>query len=98
MGTYVTSPHLWVILVSEYTATLIMYGWPYIDLRSLNVSNGCRVGPGRTVRTFVAIAECVIDLTGNCYWYLIDAVWSRICNFTSFICHFSPVPNTPQCY
>ena len=53
-----------------------------IDLRWLNVRNGCRVGTGRTARTFVAIAAwCAIDLTRSCYWCLMQ--YGSVCNFTS---------------
>ena len=43
-----------------------------IDLRALNVWNGCHVGRGRTGRTFVAIAACAIVLTRSCYWCLMQ--------------------------
>ena len=63
----------------QYTATLIMYGLALNDLRWLNVWNGCRVGTGRTGRTFVAIAAwCVIDVTRNCYWCAMQC--GAVCN------------------
>ena len=40
------------ILISEYTTMAMTAS---IDLHSLNVSNGCRVGPGRIARTFVLL-------------------------------------------
>ena len=42
--------------------------WSCVDLRWLNVWNGCRVGPGQTACTFIAIdVWCVIDFTWSCY-------------------------------
>ena len=43
-----------------------------IFIRSLNVLNGCHIGRARTGRTFVVIAACAIDLTGSCYWCLMQ--------------------------
>ena len=57
-----------------------------IDLRWLNVWNGCRVVPGRTGCTFVAIAACAIYLTRSCYWRSME--YEAVCNFTSFMRHF----------
>ena len=56
--------------------------WPCIDVRLLNVWNGCRVGPERTARTFVAIAACAIDLTRSCYWCSMQ--YGMVYNFTSY--------------
>ena len=34
-------------------------GSAYVDLCSLNVSNGCHVGAGRTARTFALLRACL---------------------------------------
>ena len=68
------------ILLSEYTATLTIKS--YIDRRWLNVWNGCRVGPGRTARTLVAVAVwCASGLTRSCYECSIQ--YGAVCNFSS---------------
>ena len=47
-----------------------------------NVWNGCRVGPGRTARKFVAIAMwCAIGFTRGCYWCSMQN--GAVYNFTS---------------
>ena len=70
-------------MLSEYTATLIMHG-PCVNLRRLNVWNGCL---GQTVRTFVDIAACAIDLTRN--WYRCSMQYGTVCAVTSFMRHFA---------
>ena len=53
-----------------------------IDLRWLNVWNGCRVGPGRTARTFVAVLLRV-RLT------LLEAVIGVRCSINGVVCNFT---------
>ena len=62
----------WIHCALTTRLALIFVGWMY-------VWTVCRVGPGRTVRTFVAIAT--IDLTQSCYWCLVQH--GAVCNFTS---------------
>ena len=49
-----------------------------VDLRLLNVWNGCCVGAGRTARTYVLLRVCVIAFEG-----VIDVR----CSMRSFYCH-----------
>ena len=80
MVSYVILPHAQFCFVFRIHRNVD--NGPCIDLRWLNVWNGCRVGPGWTARTFVTIAAwCAIGLTRSCYWCLMQ-YWA-VCNFTS---------------
>ena len=73
------------ILLSEYTVT--MKKWSCIDLPSLNLWNECRVCPGRTARTFLAInCYMVCDWPYSKLLLVLDAVWG--CIWFHLIRHF----------
>ena len=62
--------------------TLQLRCWLYIDLRSLDIWNRCRVGSGGTVCMFWSYIGCI--------WHMllvIDAVWGR--NLTLMRAHWS---------